>query len=45
MNLIDTLTTSPHYFERKCIGTTNENFNFDIRVSLVKLTATLFSQW
>ena len=42
MNLIDTLTTPPHYFERMCLETTNENFNFDIRVSLVKLTATLF---
>ena len=32
MNLIDTLTTSPHYFYRKCIETTNENLYLDIRV-------------
>ena len=31
MNLIDTSTTSPHYFYWKRIGTI-ENFNFDIRV-------------
>ena len=36
MNLIDTSTTSPHYFYWKCIGITNENLNFDIRVYRVK---------
>ena len=36
MNLIDILTTSPHDFYRKCIGATNENLNFDIRVYRVK---------
>ena len=30
MNSIDTLTTSSHYFYRKCIETTNENLNFEI---------------
>ena len=30
-NLVDTLTTSPNYLHRKCIGT-NENYNFDTRV-------------
>lgn len=30
-NLVDTLTTSPNYLHRKCIGT-NENLNFDMRV-------------
>ena len=29
MNLLDILSTSPHYFCRKRIGTTNENSNFD----------------
>ena len=27
MNLLDTSTTSPHYFYRKRIGTTNKNVN------------------
>ena len=31
-NLLDILSTSPHYFCRKWIGATNENSNFDIRV-------------
>ena len=30
-NLLDILFTSPHYFCRKWIGTTNENSNFDLR--------------
>ena len=30
-NVVDTLTTSPNYLLRKCIGT-NENLNFDIGV-------------
>ena len=29
---IDTSTNSPPYFYRKCIGITNENFNFDVGV-------------
>ena len=33
MNLIDTLTTSLQNFYRKCIETTNENLNLDIRVN------------
>ena len=32
MNLLDVLSTSPHYFSRKWIGATNENSNFDRRV-------------
>ena len=32
MNLLDILSTSPHYFCRKWIGTTNENSDFDLRV-------------
>ena len=42
MNLIDTSTTSPHYFYRKYIGTTNENLNFDIRF---KGLSTRFWYW
>ena len=30
-NKIDISTSSPHYFYWKCIGTVNENLNFDIR--------------
>ena len=30
MNLLDILSTSPHFFYR--IGATNENSNFDLRV-------------
>ena len=37
MNLHDILSTSPHYFCRKWIRATNENSNFDLRVSRVKL--------
>ena len=32
MNLLDILSTSPHYFSRKWIGATNENSNYDLRV-------------
>ena len=32
MNLLDILSTSPHYFGRKWIEATNENSNFDLRV-------------
>ena len=32
MNLLDILSTSPHYFCRKWIGATNENSNFDLVV-------------
>ena len=32
MNLLDMLSTSPHYFCSKWIGATNENANFDLRV-------------
>ena len=28
----DSLTTSPNYYYRKCIGTTNENLNIDITI-------------
>ena len=31
MNLLDTLTTSPQYFYRKRIRTTNKNLNVEIR--------------
>jgi len=30
MNYTDTLSTSPHYFCRKCSGTINESANFDM---------------
>ena len=32
INLLDIVSTSPHYFCRKWIGATNENPNFDLRV-------------
>ena len=32
MNLLDIVSTSPHYFCRKCIGAANENSNFNLRV-------------
>ena len=32
MNLLDILSTSPHYFCRKWIGATIENSNFDLRI-------------
>ena len=32
MNLLDILSTSPHYFCGKWIGATNENSNFNVRV-------------
>ena len=32
MNLLDILSTSPHYFCRKWIGATNRNSNFDLSV-------------
>ena len=35
MNLLDMLSTSPHYFCRKWIGATNENSNFDVRFQRV----------
>ena len=31
MNLLDTSTTSPHYFFRKRIETTNKNLTVEIR--------------
>ena len=34
MNLLDILTTSTHYSKGKCVGETNENLNFDLRVKL-----------
>ena len=37
MNLLDTLSSSPHLFCRKLIEATKENSNFDLRVSRVKL--------
>ena len=40
MNLLDILSTSPHYLCGKWIGTTNENSNFDLRVQRVKLLRT-----
>ena len=36
MNLLDTKSTSPHFFCRKLIEATEENSNFDLRVSRVK---------
>ena len=33
INLFDILSTSRHYCCRKLIGVTNENLNFDLRVS------------
>ena len=35
MNLLDILSTSPHYFCKKWIGATNENSNFDLRVYII----------
>ena len=35
MNVLDILTTSPHFFYRKCVRATNENLNFDLRVQRV----------
>ena len=32
MNLLDILSTSPHYFCGKWIGVRNENSNFDLRI-------------
>ena len=32
MNLLDILSSSPHYFCRKWIGATNENSNVDLGV-------------
>ena len=32
MNLLDILTISHQYFYRKCVGATNDNLNFDVRV-------------
>ena len=37
MNLLHILTTSPHYFFRKRAGATNENLNFDLRVSFTRV--------
>ena len=41
-NLIDTLSTSPHFFCRKWIGATNENSNFDLRAERVNCYIVLF---
>ena len=35
INLLDILSTSPHYFCKKWIGATNENSNFDPRVYII----------
>ena len=35
INLLDILSTSPHYFCKKWIGATNENSNFDLRVYII----------
>ena len=43
MNVLDILATSPHYFYSKWIGTTNENFNFDLRVYRVNLLSNFTS--
>ena len=40
MNLVDILSTSPHYLGGKWIGTSNENSNFDLRVQRFKLLRT-----
>ena len=46
MNLLDILSTSPHYVCRKWIGATNENSNFDLRVLRVKGdTWTIWVSW
>ena len=41
MNLLDILSTSPHYFCRKWIGATNENSNFDLVVYRVNWAISL----
>ena len=40
MNLLDILSTSPHYFCRKSIGAKNESSNFDLKVLRVKAPPT-----
>ena len=35
INLLDILSTSPHYFCKKWIGATSENSNFDLRVYII----------
>ena len=42
MNVTDASTNSPHYFFWKHIGITNENLNFDVRVSRVYKARTVF---
>ena len=37
MNLPNIFTISPHHFYRKCVGATNENLNFDLRVKAVAI--------
>ena len=32
MNLFDIVRISLYYFYKKCVGATNENLNFDLRV-------------
>ena len=44
MNLLDILSTSPHYFCRKKMGATNENSNFDLRVWRVKERFNFFAK-
>ena len=44
-DFLDILSTSPHYFCRKCIGSTNENSNFDLRVSRVNDLVRGFFAW
>ena len=39
MNLLDILSTSPHYFSRKWIGATNESSNVDLRFKGLKNVA------
>ena len=36
MNLLDILSTPPHYFRRKWIEATKENSNFDLKISRAK---------
>ena len=42
MNLLDILSTSPHYFCRKWIGATYENSNFGLRVNQLSLIQVFF---
>ena len=45
MNLLDILSTSPHYFCRKWIEATAKNSNFDLGVKRVKINQSVKTPW